>query len=198
MGSAKKMPCYGKEYDGESYACKRACKFGGEPEESRCAAITRGLEALDTDELEVRSEKLESQPQPMEVEVMEERTEPTAVEQPAEPAVEPTAVEQPAEPAVEPTAVEQPAEPAPAPQGAKSKKDVIRTALKTAPPDGVAADTIVQMIVDSGLISGADQDAVAKTRHYVIMSISHMRKAGQQIELKEGKYVLAGEQSSAS
>lgn len=200
MESVKKMPCYG-EYNVESYACIRACHLGGEPEESKCAAVTRGLEELDVDEREARLRELKSELQPMEVQVMEERAE--ATEQPTEAAAEPAV-----EPAPEPAAEAAPVEPAPEPAAeaapvepvvAKNKKDVIRNALRDAPPEGVAADDIVQMIVDAGFIKGAaTPEVLDKTRHYVIMSISHMRKAGKTVELKEGKYVLTGDQAPAS
>jgi len=210
MESAKAMPCYG-EYNEESYACIRACHVGGEPSESKCAAVTLGLKALSAEERAARLEELKSGLQPTEVRTMEERTEETA-EQPA--AVEPAAAAEPVAEAVEAAAepvaeaVEAAAEPVaeavetaaePAPTSAKNKKDVIRNALRDAPPEGVAADTIVQMIVEAGFVpSNAAQEVKDKTRHYVIMSISHMRKAGKQVELKEGKYVLVGDQSPAS
>ncbi len=75
-----------------------------------------------------------------------------------------------------------------------TKKSIVREALRNAPPGGISADDITQMVIDAGLALESDRD---KTRHYVIMSISHMRKAGEKIELKEKKYALVGDQSSA-
>jgi hypothetical protein len=130
--------------------------------------------------------------------VAEPAAEPTtepAAKAAAEPTTEPAAkaaAEPVAEPATEPVA-EPAAEPAaePVPGKKKSKKAVIREAID-ASPEGISADDIVTRIMDEGL---ATEEEMEKTRHYVVMSISHLRKAGKGIELRDGKYVLTGDQS---
>ena len=72
----------------------------------------------------------------------------------------------------------------------KNKKDIIKEALAES-PGGITADDIVTKMIEAGLSSEAKSD---KDRHYVIMSISHLRRAGKKIALREGKYVLEGDQ----
>jgi hypothetical protein len=216
MQDEKKMPCF-KEYDPQNYACSLACHLGGKSDTSVCAAATFGAEVPSAELTEVESmvEKVET-PEPTQAAAVEPAAEaatptatpaeaatPTAT--PAEVATEP-AKEEPSSDSAEPTEAsaedtgttaspdEVQAEPV-KPGKKLSKKDVIRNALAES-PSGIAADDIVTKIMDAGLITEAEVD---KTRHYVIMSISHMRKAGKAtgktIELKEGKYVLTGDQS---
>jgi len=183
MQDEKKMPCYG-QYDSENYACKSACHLGGvfvEPgdsNESVCSILTRGVE--------VPAHKLTEVGQMVEKAEVQGPTEEATQEQVAVPVEEPT--EGVAEPVAEPEGVQ--AEQV-APGKKKSKKAVIREAIY-ASPDGISADDIVTRIMDAGL---ATEEEMEKTRHYVVMSISHLRKAGKVIELRDGKYVLTGDQS---
>lgn len=189
MQDEQKMPCF-KQYDPENYACNTACHLGGDPSASVCAAATLGTSVPDEPmEVEPMVEKDESQ-KPTETAAVEPVAEEVAAEPAAEAAAEPTeGVAE--EAAAEPTPPEgTPPEPA-KPGRKKSKKDVIREALAES-PEGIAADDIVAKMLDAGLITEAETE---KSRHYVIMSISHMRRAGKQITLKEGKYVLIGDQS---
>lgn len=194
MQDEKKMPCF-KQYDPENYACKTSCHLGGDPNSSVCAAATLGSEVPSDNSTEVEQvvEKEETQ---------EPAAEPVAVAAAEEAAAEPVAEEVAAEPVAEPVAEEAVAEPAP-PEGAppeaappakpgkkKNKKDIIREALAES-PGGIAADDIVTKMIEAGLSSEAESD---KSRHYVIMSISHLRRAGKKIALREGKYVLEGDQ----
>lgn len=210
MQDEKKMPCF-KQYDSENYACLNACHLGGEPNVSACAAAVYSSEEISDEPMEVVSMegKVEGQ-EPVAVAAEEQvAKEPVAEAVPAvsvEEAVLAASVEEavPAKPeetpseaaaaatkatAAETTAAVSPdAVQADKPGKKLSKKDVIRNALAES-PDGISADDIVQKIIDADLATEANSD---KTRHYVIMSISHIRKAGSKVDLKEGKYVLAG------
>lgn len=196
MQDEKKMPCF-KQYDPENYACRTACHLGGEPNASVCAAATYGAEVPSDELTEVESmvKKVETPEEVAEEQAAEEVAEPITEEPVAEEpkAEEPSSdSEEPTEASAEDTGAAVSPDEVQAKPGKKlSKKDVIRTALAES-PDGIAADDIVTKIMDAGLTTEAETD---KTRHYVIMSISHLRKAGKQIELKEGKYVLTGDQS---
>jgi len=201
MQDERKMPCF-RQYDPENYACKIACHLGGDPvdpgdtNESVCAIATRGAEVPSAELTEVGLMKEEEREQDLTEDATKEPVAEAATE-PAEAVTEPVVEElSPGPPPqAEDTGVEVASEEVPdvqaKPGKKKSKKAVIRDALVES-PEGISADDIVTRIMDAGL---ATEEEMEKIRHYVVMSISHMRKAGKQIELKEGKYVLAGEQS---
>jgi predicted transcriptional regulator len=178
---AQKLACFGRDYDPKSFACLNICRLGGPPEKSPCAlalagGANSGVESRS--EMIVSADTTSGETQLEETVLMNsEVTEPKVSESAKTLTDAVLTTELP-----QPVAVSKKAR-----GGSITKKGVIYKALQEA-PGGISADDLAAMVIDAFPEAAESSE---KTRHYVIMSISNMRKKeGLQIEIEGGKYVL--------
>lgn len=200
MSNGQTLPCWG-DYTEKSFACTDACSYGGsDANASVCAKAVAGSEPPEVDPLAPNTAEATPVSAPANDDSVPEATE---VTEPVASSIEPVAastepVAASTEPVAEPiepvaASAESVAEPVRLPRkpkvtsGKLKKKDIIITALDDAPEDGIGADDIVALIEAAELAVAANSD---KTRHYVIMTISGLRKKGWEIKAQNRKYIL--------